>query len=436
MGSGLDVDIVDGVQGSTSLSIVTQAVRRGLAGQRTAQRRSRWTKHVAGVLRLPTRRPVLAVSLAHCLGRAAYHEPALRRPRLRAVLTGWEIEQLTDNLLGELAAADVLLGISEFNSEVFRRHFPDTPVVTVSVCPPLPGSAAQDRERWGIPAGATVFLNMFDTVSGFDRKNPIDVHEAFTRAFPGRDDVRLVYKVHGGFEKNPDEADLTGEEERAARFLQICARDDRVILIDQFMSYDDVLSLVASSDAYVSLARAEGLGLPVLEAMALGVPTVCTAYSGHMDFAGSDSNLLVPYRLVDIDDTASHYYHPRAYSTPPQWAQPDVDVAAGHLRKLADDPELRQQLASDGRVAAGAHRRRSEEAAWVKELADALDSPHVARCHPMRNRAWQQVVDRDRLIWTRHERRVRRARCRLSARTRLGRVKRRLRRSVSRDHGL
>ncbi len=373
---------------------------------------------------MPTERPALVVSLAHYLGRATREALTLRRPRLRAVLVGWEIEQLTDALLEELSAADVLLGISEFNTAVFQSHFPDTPVLTVAVCPPLPEAALPDRKRWNIPSDAITFLNVFDPVSGFDRKNPLDVHDAFCQAFKDRDDVRLVFKVHGGFDKNPDEVGLTGEEERAARFLKVCDSDERVILIDDFLSYDDMLRLVVSCDGYISLARAEGLGLPVLEAMALGVPTVCTAYSGHLDFATPDSNLLVPYQLVAIDGTASHYYNPRAYSTVPCWAQPDVDVAAAHLRDLADDAGLRKRLALNGRAAAADHRRRSEEAAWVRELVVALGSRTVAVQHAERDRAWRVVVQRDAKAWAIHERNVWRARFTLKTRTHLGRVKR------------
>ena len=421
----VQLDFVNGVGTSTSLNLVADYVIEGLERKAVEASRTRGALgHVRAVLQMRTRPPVLVLVLAHYLGRAALESPRILLPRRRALMAGWEIEQLPDNFSEELAGADVLLGISDYNAAVFRMHFPDTPVISVPVCPPLPDRAEPDRRRWGIPEDAVVFLNVFDSVSGFDRKNPVDVYDAFERGFGDRDDVRLVFKVHGGFAKNPDEGDLAGEESRAAQFLELCASDDRVILVDEFLSYRDLLCLMSSCDAYVSLARAEGLGLPVLEAMALGLPTVCTAYSGHLAFARADSNLLVPYDLVDISQTASHYYHPRAYSTPPRWAQPRIDIAAEHLRNLADDPALRRRLSEQGHRAASAYQKRSAEFTWVAELESALCSAAVQRNHLTRDFAFQRVVRRDRAVWVKHERRVSRAKLVLALRSRLGRVKR------------
>lgn len=404
--------------GTTSLSMVGQSVREDL---RRASRPG-----AAGAARAPGQRlpPVLTLQLAHYLGRSTLAHPALVEPRLRAILVGWEIEQLTHTLLEELAGADVLLGISDFNSSVFRRHFPHTPVLTAPMCPPLPERAVVDRRRWRIPDGTTAFLNVFQPASGFDRKNPIDTYAAFARAFPGRDDVRLVFKVHGGFDKNPDEGDLRGEEERAREFLRLCATDQRVILVDELLSYDDVLSLVSSCDVYVSLARAEGLGLPVLEAMAMGVPAACMAYSGHVDFVTEEANCLVPFDVVDIPESASHFYHPDSYPVRPQWAQPRLEDAARLLRELADRPDLRARLAERGRSAALLYQQRCQRSDWVARLEELLTSPDVLAHHDVREAAFQRVVARDRAVWLEHERRVRRARRTLAIRTRLGRARR------------
>jgi glycosyltransferase involved in cell wall biosynthesis len=410
-------EFVDTLVGSPSFGVVGDGIRAAFAASGPA--------HEAGASAPDA--PVLVCLLAHHLGRSTLHEPRLLRNRHRAFLVGWEIEELTDLLREELAAADVLLGISDFNTAVFARHFPDVPAITVPVCPPFPPRPEPSRERWGIPEDVTVFLNVFNPVSGFDRKNPIDVHEAFLQAFPDRDDVRLVFKAHGGFAKQPDEGDLVGEEQRAASFVERCAADDRVILIDEFLSYDDVVALVASCDAYVSLARAEGLGLPVLEAMALGVPTICMDYSGHSDFVTAEGSLLVPYDLIDVPEDASHYYNPRSYSSePPRWAQPRLPEAAALMRELADDAALRERLSHGALIGASEHQQRCADSHWLADLEEALASPGVIARHAMKEQTFQRVASGDREMWLDHERRVRSARRSLAVRTRLGRFKRRL----------
>lgn len=408
------VEFVDGLIGSPSFGVVGDGVRTAFAA-RAGEGRATGSRSEA---------PALVSYLAHHLGRTTLAEPHLLRGRLRALLVGWEIEELTDLLVEELACGDVLLGISDYNTGIFRTHYPGVPAITVPVCPPFPPRPEPDRRRWGIPDDATVFLNVFNPVSGFDRKNPIDVYDAFVLAFPGRRDVRLVFKVHGGFDKQPDEGELVGEEQRAAAFLARCSADDRVILIDEFVEYADVVTLVASCDAYVSLARAEGLGLPVLEAMALGVPTVCMDYAGHADFVTPEGCLLVPYDLVDIPDDASHYFNPRSYSTRPRWAQPRLDDAAAMFRELGDDPDLRERLGRGALSSAAAYRQRCADSTWLTDLEAALRLPEVLARHDEKEREFQRVAGRGRDEWLDHERRVRRARRVLAIRTRLGRVKR------------
>ena len=51
-------------------------------------------------------------------------------------------------------------------------------------------------------------------------------------------------------------------------------------------------------DAYASLHRAEGFGLTIADAMALGKPVVATGYSGNLEFMTDANGYLVPSTLV------------------------------------------------------------------------------------------------------------------------------------------
>jgi glycosyltransferase involved in cell wall biosynthesis len=148
-------------------------------------------------------------------------------------------------------------------------------------------------------------------------------------------------------------------------FRREAAVDPRIMVIEESMTYRDVLSLNASCDALLSLHRSEGLGLNLMEAMSLGTVVVATAWSGNMDFTTPENSILVPFRRVPVVSKHSAYA-PSLIGEDQTWADPDIDEAARSLRALADDPELRKRLS--GRAAADMETAR---AAFLRGVAAA-----------------------------------------------------------------
>ncbi len=132
-----------------------------------------------------------------------------------------------------------------------------------------------DRKRFGISDGETVFLFMFDFFSTTARKNPKAVIEAFRKAFIPSDPVRLIIKSMNG----------ANREEFVK--LQELARGLKVTFLDRALSGEERFVLMASCDVYISLHRAEGFGLCIAEAMAMGKPVIATGWSGKHGFYGN-----------------------------------------------------------------------------------------------------------------------------------------------------
>ena len=421
------VSVVDAYGSSVSLGKVREQILDGLARHVQLQvhtlgpraRRCSWS-------RISPSRPVFLLYVAHSLGRAAYLAPELLRGQIKVFVVGWELEELSADLLAELRGADAVVAISAFNADTYRRYLPQTPVFTVPLAPRSVDRPASQRGRFGLPEGPVCSLAMFDSVSGLDRKNPQDVITAFKRAFPNREDVRLVVKRHGHIAVPAAGIDRTGERARELDFFEECAVDPRIIVLNEFMVEKDVRTLMASCDVLVSLSRAEGFGLPVLEAMSMGIPVVCTGFSGHLDFATPEGALLVPYDRVPIGDSATEHYRPHHYDRPPSWAQPDLDCAADYLRRLSDDEDFRRSRGLAAASAAAAYRERCTRSTWVTDVLQSLQHPVVTSNHGQRTAEFRQVVAPQIVEWTAHERRVRLARRRLRIRTLLGRVKRAL----------
>jgi glycosyltransferase involved in cell wall biosynthesis len=200
-----------------------------------------------------------------------------------------------------------------------------------------------------LPEKATLFGFFFDARSSIERKNPADLLRAFRRAFRRDDQVALVLKV-----SHSDGAPA------AMRELSALAEGLPVVWIrDVNLDERQTQTLLGRLDVYASLHRAEGFGLVLAEAMALGKPVVATGFSGNLEFMDDRSSRLV--RAKEVVTDRAHGPYPRGT----RWAAPDVEHAAELLRSLAADRELRQDI---GRQA----RRRVEQTLAPQVVARTL----------------------------------------------------------------
>jgi len=209
------------------------------------------------------------------------------------------------------------------------------PVVNVRLPLHAPQPAGLTRAELGLPDDRFLFLFVFDMASGMERKNPLGLIRAFRLAFRPDEPVHLAIKVSRG-EKHPAEfAALRRAADRAG-----------VTLLDRLLPRGEVLALLADCDAYVSLHRSEGLGLPLIEAMYLGKPVVATGYGGVTDFLDDETGFVVRHRLVALEKSQG------PYPVGAVWAEPDVEHAAALMRALANAPE-----SAAARIAAARSRR-------------------------------------------------------------------------------
>ena len=262
----------------------------------------------------------------------------------------WELGVLPREWDYALNRMDELWAGSGFVAESMRRS---TTKPVVKIPPPieLTLSRAWRRADFGLPEDRFLFLFTFDFNSYVKRKNPEGTIEAFKRAFAGRRDVGLVIKSMNGA--------LQPERLRALRSR--IDGDERILLRDEAMSRDEMLGLENAVDAFVSLHRAEGFGLGLAEAMYLGKPAIGTAYSGNLEFMNESNSCLVNFELVPLAEGDYLYADPRFH-----WAEPDVEHAAHHMRRLVDDAAFRNRIAATGRHDVRTRFTRAATAALIK----------------------------------------------------------------------
>jgi|GEM_PF-1109838 len=187
---------------------------------------------------------------------------------------------------------------------------------------------AADRDGFGIGKDAYAFMFNFDFHSVPKRKNPEGLIAAFRKAFdPAKDDAVLVLKSINAH-RYP---------EKAAE-LQKLAAGLNVTWINDHLDGPRMKQLFASVDCYVSLHRAEGLGLGMAQAMAFGKPVIATNYSGNLDFTTPENSLLVKYTLTELDQNYG------VYEKGSFWAEPDTDHAAEQMRWIFNNREAGREL--------------------------------------------------------------------------------------------
>ncbi len=283
--------------------------------------------------------------------------------RFHAASLWWEASAVPPSWIESMSRFDAVIAGSEFIAQVMSNGLVLTPVIHAPHPLGLPQGITPDRPRFGLPAEATVFAVSFDPNSDAARKNPLGAIQAFRMAFaPHVRDACLAIRMNH-VRTPPAQATLDA-------MGQAAGGDGRIRFLLDPMDYREVLSFYASSDIYVSLHRGEGLGLGLMESMALGKPVIATAWSGNMSFMDYRNSAPVRYRLGRVSGTLG-FLRPDFTGRHAQWAEPVLDDAAHWMRTLHADASLRAELGAAAREAIDEYQVRAWSRRWIEEL-DAL----------------------------------------------------------------
>ena len=268
----------------------------------------------------------------------------------------WELDRIPQGWKDALASLDEIWVATEFVAAAVRGA---TSKPVVKIAPPIEVrlSRRYARSDFALPENRFLFLFSFDYNSYPKRKNPDGAIAAFRRAFGNRRDVGLVLKSING----------KHHAERFAEMRDLVGADDRIVVLDAFLTRDEVLGLQSVADAFVSLHRSEGLGLGLAESMYQGKPVIGTRYSGNLEFMNDQNSCLVDCELVPVGKGEYHYDDERFH-----WAQPDVDQGAHCMRRLVDDADFRQRIARNGQQTIRTRFTPAATAALIRERLGTL----------------------------------------------------------------
>ncbi len=250
--------------------------------------------------------------------------------------TYWELPSAPAAWVPMLRGIDEIWAPNEFVRNAFRNVFPGA----ISIVPPCviidETAIYPSRKELGLDDRRFYYLFSFDYYSYPERKNPLGVLKAFQDAFPkGDENVGLIIKSMGP---------STHYRDIKQRLQAAMDVDRRITIFDRTMRRRDVLGLIQSCDCYVSLHRAEGFGLGMVEAMNFGKAVIGTNFSGSTDFLSEQTGFPVSYELRPVQP--DEYVWTEGQS----WADPNHQRAVELLKLIFENPQLRTRKGDNARA--------------------------------------------------------------------------------------
>ena len=175
---------------------------------------------------------------------------------------------------------------------------------------------------------ADIFEDEIVDIKPFAIKRPYFVYGS-TLSSPEKKHIELI-KAFELFKKNtgaPHRLVLAGNDGPYAEEIHKAAFDSQFasdIFLTGFFPHENFARLYGGAEACLFPSVNEGVGLPILEAMACGIPVICSEKGA----------------LKEIGGTAPLYYNSDKADV--------IDQLALNMQKITEDKELRDNMITDG----------------------------------------------------------------------------------------
>lgn len=283
----------------------------------------------------------------------------------RIGFTMLEVDRLPPSWVEQANQMDEIWTPTEWGAEVFRASGITRPIYVVPLgvdttrfCPAPPREHLVDR---------TIFLSVFEwgTRKGWDL-----LLRAYCSAFRRSDPVLLILKIDC-------RVPAANPVREIATLLASVGRNRPpavALIYNQPLTAAQLVQLYQGADCFVLPTRGEGWGMPILEAMACGIPAIATAWSGPIAFVNEANGYPLPIRGLVPTNHDSPYYRGA------NWAEPDEEALVELLRQAAGSPQERRRKGSQAFADA-------QQWTWERSIdvvcrrLRAIDGCHVPDLH-------------------------------------------------------
>jgi glycosyltransferase involved in cell wall biosynthesis/Tfp pilus assembly protein PilF len=291
-------------------------------------------------------------ALAACQGRqldgidvhVRHHWPPDWRPPESGhwvVIQPWEFGALPREWIEPLKMVDEIWVPSRFVREAFLRS--GVPAERVVVIPNGVSREWIEHSRSEFPLKSTKRFRFLFIGGTLERKGIDLLLKAYGQVFSAADDVCLVVKdmgVNSFYRGQTAEARIEEfRRRRGAPEIEYLGRD---------LNAAEMIGLYDSCHCLAHPFRGEGFGLPILEAMARGLPVIVTGYGPTLDFCSSHTAYLLPATPKNFPDNR---VGDTATDGRPFMVEVDQDSLRWRLRSVYENPHAAREMGERARQA-------------------------------------------------------------------------------------
>lgn len=170
------------------------------------------------------------------------------------------------------------------------------------------------------------------------RKSTLEIIKTFTETFSKNENVELVISVD-----NPFASDGLETTEKRLEHFGILHSNIKIV---HHLSKEDYIQLLKGADAFLSCARSEGWNLPLIEAMACGVPSIYSNWGGQLEFAKGKG---IPVQIIGEVSAGIQQdeYYSWTKGAPGNFAEPDFTDLSRKMKDVVQNYTIHKKKALD-----------------------------------------------------------------------------------------
>lgn len=233
---------------------------------------------------------------------------------------GWEESQIPRKYVNDFNRySDGIGTMSDYVTQVLINNGVTIPVKTMGIGVSLPRNY---ENLTPFKLSTKKHFRFLHISSAFPRKGVDVLIKGYYRAFSSEDDVCLVLKTFPNIHNRVKQIISQLNSEYPSH--------PEIEWYDEDMPDNKLYGLYKSCQCYVQVARGEGFGLPVAEAMLAKIPVIVSPNSGMADFCTEDTSWTVGFDMVE----AESHLQVDTNNTPSFWFEPRIDDLITQLQYI------------------------------------------------------------------------------------------------------